>query len=251
MRPLGACLAAMALLAGTARPGRGAPPPGSGEVRVADLPLVEIPARAARADTCVVLLSGDGGWARLDQEMAEALAAGGFPVVGLNSLRYFWTPRTPDSAARDLERICRHHLGAWNAQRLVLVGYSFGADVLPFLVNRLPPDLRARIPLVALVGLGASAAFEFHLSGWLGWGPRSPERPVLPELRLIRGPRVVCVDGAQDPGRLAPDLDLGPGKRVLVPGSHHFGGDYRGLARVVLRELEIRTNPPRPESPSR
>jgi type IV secretory pathway VirJ component len=229
---LGRRLAALALLAGTAcgRPGEPGIP----------LPLVEVPAPAGHGDTCAVLLSGDGGWARLDQELAKAMAARGCPVAGLNSLRYFWTPRTPDSAARDLERICRHYLAAWKAQRLILVGYSFGADVLPFLVNRLPPDLRARIPLVALVGLGDSATFEFHLSGWLGWGPRGPEQPILPELRRIRGPRVLCVDGAQDPG--LPDLDPGLAKRVLLPGSHHFGGDYPGVARVVLRELEPARN---------
>jgi type IV secretory pathway VirJ component len=185
----------------------------------------------------VVLLSGDGGWARLDQELAKALAEGGCPVVGLSSLRYFWTPRTPDGAARDLERICRHYLDAWQARRLVLVGYSFGADALPFMVNRLPPDLRARISLVVLVGLGTEASFEFHLSEWLGRGPRGPELPVLPELRRLRGPRVLCLDGAQDPGRLGPELEPGLARRVLLPGSHHFAGDYRGLAKVLLGEL--------------
>jgi type IV secretory pathway VirJ component len=237
VRTLGRRLAALGLLAGTACGGLGARR-GPGEIRVSDLPLVEFPVRAVQGDRCVVLLSGDGGWARLDQELAEALAAGGCPVVGLNSLRYFWIRRTPDSAARDLERICRHYLGTWNARRLVLVGYSFGADVLPFLVNRLPPDLRARVALVALVGLGDSATFEFHLSGWLGWGPRGPEQPVLPELRRLRGPRVLCVDGSQDMGRLGPELDPSLAKRVLLPGSHHFGGDYRSLARVVLKELQ-------------
>ncbi|MDR3671885.1 MAG: AcvB/VirJ family lysyl-phosphatidylglycerol hydrolase [Holophaga sp.] len=243
MRPLGRALAALCLLAGTACGGRWAEP-GNGGIRVADLPLVEVPARAPRGGTCVVLLSGDGGWARLDKEMAEAFAASGCPVAGLNSLRYFWTPRTPDSAAQDLERICRHSLGTWKAQRLVLVGYSFGADVLPFLVNRLSPELRARIPLVALVGLGDSASFEFHLSGWLGWGPRGPQQAVLPELRRLRGPRVLCVDGAQDPGRLGPELDAPLAKRVLLPGSHHFGGDYRSLARVVLGELDAGASGP-------
>jgi len=238
VRSLGRGLAVLGLLGGTACGG-----PGAGAFPVSDLPLVQFPARPGPADppppapTGVVLVSGYGGWARLDQELAETLAAGGYPVAGLNALRYFWTPRTPDSAAPDLERICRHCLGVWRVRQLVLVGYSFGADALPFMVNRLPPDLRGRIPRVVLVGLGATASFEFHLSGWLGRGPRGPELPVLPELRRLRGPRVLCVDGAQDPGRLGPELDPGLARRILLPGSHHFAGDYRGLARVVLREL--------------
>ena len=49
------------------------------------------PRAAARtSDTFAVLLSGDGGWAGLDKEVAAALAARGIPVAGIDSLRYFW-----------------------------------------------------------------------------------------------------------------------------------------------------------------
>ncbi|HEX6395856.1 MAG TPA: AcvB/VirJ family lysyl-phosphatidylglycerol hydrolase, partial [Steroidobacteraceae bacterium] len=58
------------------------PPPSS----LADLPLVEV-----RADhpgsSFAVLLSGDGGWAGLDKNVAAALAAKGVEVVGVDSLR--------------------------------------------------------------------------------------------------------------------------------------------------------------------
>jgi type IV secretory pathway VirJ component len=42
-----------------------------------------------------VLISGDGGWASIDKGIAKALVARGVPVAGLDSLRYFWSERTP------------------------------------------------------------------------------------------------------------------------------------------------------------
>src|SRR5262249_49795681 len=131
---------------------------------VADLPLVEVRATGTPTGTLAVMLSGDGGWASIDRDIGGELAARGVDVIGLTSLRYFWTRRTPESAAADLDRILRHYLAAWGAQRVLLLGYSRGADVLPFLAARLAPDLRARVAIVALLGPSRSVDFEFHLS---------------------------------------------------------------------------------------
>ena len=78
-----------------------------------------------------IILTGDGGWAGLDKSLAAGFAARGIPSIGWNSLRYYWTPRTPDGAAADLARIIRHYMPEWMAKRVILVGYWFGADVLP------------------------------------------------------------------------------------------------------------------------
>lgn len=211
----------------------------AGTVSVSDLPLIEIPARGTVADTLVVFLSGDGGWAELDQKVGRALAVDGHGVVGLSSLRYFWKPRTPESAASDLERILRHYLTVWAKRRVVLVGYSFGADVLPFLVNRLPADLRARIELIALLGMSATTAFEFHLSEWFG-GASGPELPVVPELRKLQGLRILCLFGDEESASPCRQLEPSLAKVVALPGAHHFGGDYRSVAALITKELEDR-----------
>ena len=112
------------------------------DTKVDDLPLVEVPAPDSNTDTLCVIVSGDGGWAAIDKGISAALAKQGIPVVGLNALKYFWSARTPDQSAKDLERILRHYLAAWKKQKVLLVGYSFGADVIPFMATRLPDDLR-------------------------------------------------------------------------------------------------------------
>src|SRR6185436_3764656 len=81
---------------------------------VADLPLVEVPSRGQASDPhFAVILSGDGGWAGLDREVAGVLAARGIPVVGWNTLDYFWHARTPDGGGRDLARVLDHYRTTW------------------------------------------------------------------------------------------------------------------------------------------
>ncbi len=216
----------------TAAPAAPAP---KGAPSVAGLPLVEVPARGQGGKTMAVILSGDGGWASIDKDVAGALAAKGIPVVGWNSLQYFWAAKTPEVASKDLERILRHYMAAWNKDEVLLVGYSFGADVLPFFTNRLPADLIGKLRLLALLGPGKTADFEFHLSDWLGGGSKG--QPVFPEVRKLGGhPPVLCLYGSQEEDSLCPQITPPLGKAQVLPGAHHFGGDYDALAALILKE---------------
>ena len=83
-----------------------------------DLPLVEVTAHGPASDHMAVFWSGDGGWAEIDKEISAILAAHGIPVVGVNSLKYFWTNRTPEQTAKDLERIIRHYTVLWKKEKV-------------------------------------------------------------------------------------------------------------------------------------
>ena len=222
--------AAAAAAAGVGAPAVAPLPP------VGDLPLVEVPAKQPAGDLLAVIVSGDGGWAGIDHDVANVLAGKGVPVVGLNSLQYFWNARTPDGAAADLQRIARHYLGAWGKQQLLLVGYSLGADVLPFMASRLPPDLLGRVRLIVLLGPSRMTSFEFHLTDWLG-GSGGGDRPVLPEVAKLRGRPLLCLYGQEEKDSLCTEIG-GLGNAVALQGSHHFGGDYVALADRILREAQ-------------
>ena len=200
---------------------------------VSDLPLSEVPSAAPVArDELAIILTGDGGWAELDKSVAAGLAAAGVPTVGWNSLRYYWAPRTADAAAADLARIITHYSEAWHKDQVLLVGYSFGADVLPFLVNRLPAQTRERINRVTLLGLGDTAAFEFHMADWIG-GSAGEEYPTAPEVARVSVP-IVCVQGAGEDDSACRTVH-GPRLRVVTVGTgHHFGGEYARLVEVIL-----------------
>ena len=207
------------------------PPVAVAAPEISDLPLQEVHA-AGPAQEFALLLTGDGGWAGLDQELAARLAAEGVPTVALNSLKYFWTPRTPQQTAEDVARVLRHYLAAWNAQRVLMIGYSFGADVLPFVVNRLPPDLRARVASVSLLGIDAHASFEVHVAEWVGGDEGGP--PTRPELAEITGLPVLCIYGEGETDSICPQMPPGTVTREQIGKGHHFSGEYALLADRIL-----------------
>jgi type IV secretory pathway VirJ component len=207
------------------------PPPAS----LADVPVVEVPAGGS-SNLFAVLLSGDGGWAGIDKELAAALAAHGIPVAGIDSLRYFWSPRTPEGLAHDVDRTLRYYGAHWHKSRALLLGYSQGADVLPFAVNRLPPSTRAALALTVLIGLGPDAAFEFHVANWIG---RSGGLPVRPEMDKLAGNATLCLYGKDDSESICPKLAPAHAHVIQLAGGHHFGGDYEGLASLILQQAGV------------
>ena len=201
---------------------------------LSDLPIVTVaaPSGAAPSDIFAILLSGDGGWAGLDKDVAGALAASGIPVIGLDSLRYFWSARTPEGLAADIDRMTRYYLAALGKQRVMLIGYSQGADVLPFAVNRLNSVTRSHVILTAVMGLSEHALFEFHMSSWISDDNSGP--PTLPEVERITGMPVLCIYGEGESDTLCPKLDPQKVTVVKLKGGHHFDGDYASLARTIL-----------------
>jgi type IV secretory pathway VirJ component len=200
---------------------------------VRDLSLTEVPAApSARTATMAIILTGDGGWADLDKSLAAGMAARGISSVGWSSLRYYWTPRTPDGAAADLARIIRHYMSVWTAHRVILVGYSFGADVLPFLVNRLSASLRSHVRSVALLGPSETADFEFHVSDWIRHGGTSQYRTV-PEAERLTVP-VLCVRGADENDSACRTLKGAHVTSLETGHGHHFSGNYAQIVDVIL-----------------
>jgi type IV secretory pathway VirJ component len=184
----------------------------------------------------VILLTGDGGWAGIDQQLAAALAQHGVPVVGWNSLRYYWNPRAPARASADLTRLIEHYLARWSRRDVVLVGYSFGADVLPFLVRRLDTATRARVRALVLLAPSQTASFEVHVSEWLPGGNQG-DLPTIPEARQLGSMPVLCLYGREDHESICPRVATAGWRATPLEGKHHFGGDYEQLASSVLQFL--------------
>jgi type IV secretory pathway VirJ component len=217
-----------------------APSASAAPAALSDLPLIEIPAVAGApaSDTFAIMLSGDGGWAGLDKEVAASLSADGIPVIGLDSLRYFWSARTPEGLATDLGRMIGFYGKQLGKPRVLLVGYSQGADVLPFAVNRLSPDARRSVALAAIMGMSEHALFEFHMSSWISDDNSGPA--TLPEVDRISGIRLICIYGEQESDSLCPQLDAHKFTVVKLKGGHHFDGNYDGLARTILASASAR-----------
>jgi type IV secretory pathway VirJ component len=222
------------------------PPPSGGPSPATDdlsgLGLVEVPASGQGGDVMAVVLTGDGGWAEIDKRVSARLAVGGVPVVGWSSLRYYWTPRTPEAAGADLARILERYGRLWGKRRFLLVAYSFGADVLPFLVNRLPAELRSRVALLGLLGPSEQASFEFHVAGWLG--VETGHHPTAPEVARLGTTPVLCLRGDDEDDSACRLLHGTTVRSLTLPGGHHFGGNYERIAEALLAGLEAPTTSP-------
>src|SRR5471032_628854 len=73
-------------------PARSAPiEPCPARADVAGLPLVELPATAATNAAFAVMLTGDGGWRRIDAKVTDPIRARGIPVVGFSTPAFFAT----------------------------------------------------------------------------------------------------------------------------------------------------------------
>lgn len=204
-----------------------------------DLPLTEVPGPPSDGRVLGLLLSGDGGWASIDKDIAQALASQGVAVVGLNSRSYLGTRRSPERVAADVDRILRHYLAAWNRERVVLIGYSRGAVILPFIANRLPEDLRARIDLIAMLGLGFHAGFHVSLFDLLSTTTSDKDPPVAPEIEALAKAkiRMLCVYGTDEKESFCRDGPEGWMVKIAKKGAHHFDGDHGALAADILAQL--------------
>jgi type IV secretory pathway VirJ component len=212
----------------------GAPP----QEELGDLPLVELPADGPPQGLAIII-SGDGGWRDIDKQIGETLQSEGVAVVGVDSLRYFWSTKPPETIAGDLDRIIAHYSKLWGAKRVGIIGYSLGADVIPFAWQKMPAATKGRINLLALLGLEPTADFEISVSGWLGVASSSDVdlRPLLPALPMDK---TMCFYGEEE----VPDNEtacifpeIAKATIVKRPGGHHFDGDYETVARMILARL--------------
>lgn len=203
-------------------------------------PVIEIPAgeHGPFADTVTFYYSGDGGWRDLDKVSGEYMAAQGYPVVGIDSLKLFWQYKSPERSAKDLTKLMEIYRQKWGTQRFILAGYSFGADVLPAIYNRLPANDKGRVGAIILIAFAQNANFEIAVTGWLG--AEAKESQTAPEIEKIPAEKLFCIYGKEE---LAETGCLHPQPRGEVhelPGGHHFDENYQHLAEIMLQAIDKR-----------
>lgn len=201
------------------------------------MPVVEVPSSVSN-DTVTLFYSGDGGWRDLDMKVANEMAKRGYPVVGIDTMRYFWQHKSPEKSSQDLAELMQLYRQKWAAKHFVLAGYSFGADVLPALYNRLPPSDQEEVQAILLLALARSGDFEIEVEGWLG--KTGQEAMIAPELNILPAQKVMCVYGEEELDMSGCTLPESRGQNVQLTGGHHFDENYPVLAERLISAIQAR-----------
>ncbi|MHC8403852.1 virulence factor family protein [Pseudomonas sp. TMB3-21] len=201
------------------------------------IPVVEVPAGQPK-DTVTLFLSGDGGWRDLDKDVAGEMAKIGYSVVGIDTLRYYWQHKSPEQSALDLTELMQHYRQKWGAKRFILTGYSFGADVLPAIYNRLETAEQQRIDAIILLAFARTGSFEIEVQGWLGnAGKEAATGPAMAKLPAVK---VVCIYGEEETDESGCTDKTAVGEAIKLPGGHHFDENYPALAKRLVDVIEKR-----------
>lgn len=201
----------------------------------------ELPLITGKLDTTKYLvfhISGDGGWRGFDVKMAEEFKNNGLSYIALSSLKYFWTTKTPDQLVKDVEPVLKDTLQAWHKKEIVLVGFSFGAEIMPFVITRLPDYLKQKIKLMVLITPARTSDFTIHLTDLMGVG-HNYAYDVAAEVEKIKTTKILAIFGEKENSTFPKTLKQANLKITFVKGSHHFT-DAKAVMGIIMQELNIK-----------
>lgn len=185
------------------------------------LPIILYPSADSDSKKMVLILSGDGGWLEFEDELARQFSEKGFHTIGFNSRNYFWSQKTPEELTKKIGMLLRTYGRKYKAHKIYLCGYSFGADVVPFIYNRLPAPAKRRIAGLQLLSPFASSAFKVHTSDLLNLAGDDKAYKVIPEVEKLNVP-ISCYYGMAENPKPLQELKLKNFRLRLLPGDHHY-----------------------------
>jgi type IV secretory pathway VirJ component len=209
----------------------------------------------------ILLISGEGGWRSFDELLAGWLSEAGYWVGGVDALKYFWDAQDDRELLADDFRAYAAALAKAAGRRsdsaLLLAGFSFGADLAPWLAGARGWDGRVRGLL--MIAPDAVGSLEFRISEILGFEPKDHVFQVAEALRSSSGTPVTFIHGAKDAKSAAPALSRAasdPKRLIVVPGAnHHFSGKEADLRRALFEAarwlVKAGSRPSAPAEPER
>ena len=178
----------------------------------------------------VLYITGDGGFNNFSTSLCTAINKKGYSITALNAKSYFWETKSPEDAAKDVSGLITEYLSLWKRNEVILVGYSFGADVMPFIQTRLSPGVINKIRHTVLFSPSKNTDFTIHLF----YGDDGSS--VISEINKLNRP-VLIVFGDEE--KDLPDKQIS-NKNVLVmkvAGDHHYDDKISEIINDIAKRL--------------
>ncbi len=184
----------------------------------------------------IFYISGDGGFNKFSTSFMQILNKQGYAIIGLNAKDYFWSKKKPQDAANAIEAAINEANKQWKKKNIVLIGYSFGADVAPFILTHLSAALIPKVNHLILLSPSPKTDFEIHVLQMLGWGKNSGES-VSSEINKISKPVTIIVGDDENEFPFS-ELTIKNKQVIKMPGGHHYDGDVSALCKQIVLQIK-------------
>jgi type IV secretory pathway VirJ component len=184
----------------------------------------------------VILLTGNGGWKDLVQSVTRYMNSKNVSVLAINTQKYLWSEKKPAQIASDLEYLIDLYNNKWGQKEVVLMGYSMGAEVLPFAVNCMEDKYLPELRDLILIGPWQKATFEVKLEDYIFEVNKGSD--IYTELLKMKTKNAFVICDDNEYSICQKNLD-GVIDHDFLGGGHHFGNDYYSLSKLIGKRLNL------------
>jgi type IV secretory pathway VirJ component len=146
----------------------------------------------------VVFFTGDGGRSSFDVRIEDSLCRNKMPFLGVNSYKYFRRRKTPQQTLDSILPYIDLHLKKSDSQKVILAGYSFGSEVVPFLYNLMSSEWQNKVAFIVLISPSDNSDFKIHFFDRLGLTFRHWPYDVIGEILKIDDKKIIVFWGEDE-----------------------------------------------------
>lgn len=154
----------------------------------------------------VVYFSSDGGWHMYDKKLTDSLCTYHIPLLGINSEKFFRRRKTPQQTLDSILPYIELNLKKYNCKKVILAGYSFGAEVIPFLYNLMSDEWKNKVEFMVLLSPSSTSDFKIHLFDQIGIHCRNEPYDVLGAMMKIDNKKIMVFWGKDEKKFLKKDF---------------------------------------------
>lgn len=182
----------------------------------------------------ILYITGDGGLNTFNKSLIHAFEEKQYGVVTLNSRKYFWNQKNPEIFAKDIEQIALQYMKVWDKSSLIIIGYSFGADVAAFLPNRISKILLSKIKTMVLLSPSSSTDFVIHVTDLMATSDNAGRKYKIESAITSSSVPTFVLFGKEESLLLKNKLKDGSNVTVFdLPGNHQYQQNYSLLVQKM------------------
>ncbi|MCL7986645.1 virulence factor [Sphingobacterium sp. lm-10] len=187
----------------------------------------------ANKNTLIVFITGDGGYTSFSKGLLKYFNQDGYNQIVFDARKYFWTKKTPQVASRDFERYIQLYLAKSKCDNIYLIGHSFSAGILPFIINNFSKSLQKKIRHATFLSPDRYASLEVTFATMLNVKQKPNEFEVIPEalkMKSISSAYIFSRDDEEERASLFQNAGL---KVTLLAGPHTYKRDFQALYNAI------------------